>query len=248
MKILLDAFKTSLESFFRKIYWLYLLQKSNIGKNVKVFLPIIREGKGTLTIGKESTLKQYSLFGIDKKSKMTAANNCVFHSNSEIKLKKDTSLTIGNDFSIGEFSKMFIANHWFIGNNVSIANYCAIFSREKKGNGRLVIGDNCNIGDGTILDLVNDVSIGNDVAIGPNCTLYTHDHEYTNKELPAWKGAIVSKPIQIGDGAWIGSGVTLLPGVKIGKRAVIAASSVVTRDVKEETIVGGIPAKLIKNI
>ena len=66
--------------------------------------------------------------------------------------------------------------------------------------------------------------------------------------MPAWKGGLVSHPVTVEDGAWVGSGVTILPGVTIGKRAVVAAGSLITKSVESNTIVGGIPAKLIKRI
>ncbi|MFB9054537.1 acyltransferase [Formosa undariae] len=96
--------------------------------------------------------------------------------------------------------------------------------------------------------MVKDVNRGSDVAIGPNCTLYTHDHDYSDKIVAAWKGVIISNPIIIKNGAWIGSNVTILPGATIGNRAVIAAASVVTMNVESETIVEGVPAKFIKRI
>jgi acetyltransferase-like isoleucine patch superfamily enzyme len=149
---------------------------------------------------------------------------------------------------LGEASRCFVQNDWLIGNNVKIETHCAVFARESEKSGKLVIGNNSNIGDHTIIDLVDDLTIGNDVAIGPNCTLYTHDHIYDDINLPAWKGGIISKPIIIEDGAWVGSSVTILPGITIGKRAVVAAGSIVTKNVETNCIYGGNPAKLIREI
>ena len=59
---------------------------------------------------------------------------------------------------------------------------------------------------------------------------------------------ITCKPVHIGKRAWIGAGATILPGVTIGENAVVGAGSVVTKDVEPRTIVGGVPAKFIKNI
>ncbi|MGJ5642459.1 hypothetical protein I3217_10085 [Formosa sp. S-31] len=167
---------------------------------------------------------------------------------SLIRVASDCSIIVGDKFLLGEKSKFYVNDHWVIGDNVTIQSYASISSRESGFKGRLKIGNNSSIGDYIIIDLVADVTIGNDVALGPNCTVYTHDHVYTEKDKPAWKGGIVSNPVTIEDGAWIGSNVTILPGITIGKRAVIAAGSVVTKNVPEETIYGGIPAKLIKPI
>ena len=90
--------------------------------------------------------------------------------------------------------------------------------------------------------------IGQSVAIGPNCVIYSHDHTYDSDAPAAWKGPLITKPVTIKDHAWIGSGVTILPGVTVGERAVIAAGSVVTKDVQPNSVYAGIPAKKIKDI
>ena len=115
---------------------------------------------------------------------------------------------------------------WTIGDEVQIATHCAIFSREGGVAGKVQIGDGTHIGDHSIIDCAANVIIGKEVAIGPNCVLYSHDHDYTSESSAAWKGGLICKDIMIEDGAWVGSGVTILPGVTIGKRAVIAAGAV----------------------
>ena len=134
---------------------------------------------------------------------------------------------------------------WSIGDEVQIATHCAIFSREGGVAGKVQIGDGTHIGDHSIIDCAANVIIGKEVAIGPNCVLYSHDHDYASDSSAAWKGGLICKDITIEDGAWVGSGVTILPGVTIGKRAVIAAGAVVTKDIPAHTIWGGIPAKQI---
>ena len=88
------------------------------------------------------------------------------------------------------------------------------------------------------------IEIGNGVLIGHNVTLATLNHE----QNPQKRQNIYPKPIKIGDNVWIGSNATILQGVTIGDGAIIGANAVVTKDVPKNTIVAGIPAKIIKEI
>ncbi|WP_299228488.1 DapH/DapD/GlmU-related protein [uncultured Psychroserpens sp.] len=234
--------------FKRKVYWLYRLSHSQLGNGSKIDFPVIREGKGKLKLGKHSFLGKYSEIGIGEQAHLCCGKHALIETKGTILIDKTCSLTIGDDFKLGRNSRLFVKGNWTFGNHITIETNCAVFAREPNAKGVLSIGDNTNIGDFTILDVFDDITIGNDVAIGPNCTIYTHDHIYTNKEVAAWKGGIVTKPVHIKNGAWIGSNVTLLPGVTIGERAVVAAGSIVTKSVEANSIYGGNPAKLIKNI
>lgn len=88
------------------------------------------------------------------------------------------------------------------------------------------------------------IFIGDDVLVGHNCVIATINHV----EAPDRRADMVPAPVKIGDRVWIGANVTILPGVTIGEGAIIAAGAVVTADVEPRTIVGGIPAKVIKRI
>lgn len=100
-------------------------------------------------------------------------------------------------------------------------------------------GYNC-----TILDMA-EVKIGNNCMIGPNVGIYTAGHSIEPKDRNKSGYAI---PIHIGDDVWIGGSCTILPGISIGDHSIIAAGSVVTKDVPSNTIVAGNPAKVIKTI
>lgn len=89
------------------------------------------------------------------------------------------------------------------------------------------------------------VTIGQDVQIGPRVMFETMNHGLVYEEGKGRGGQ--AKPIVIEDGVWIGAGCIVTPGVTIGKGAVIAAGAVVTKDVQPNSVVGGTPAKFIKN-
>jgi acetyltransferase-like isoleucine patch superfamily enzyme len=88
------------------------------------------------------------------------------------------------------------------------------------------------------------ITIEDDVLIGPRVNLTTENHPLD----PSDRRALICKPIVIKRNAWIGAAATILPGVTIGENAVVAAGAVVSKDVPANTIVGGVPARFIKNV
>ena len=97
----------------------------------------------------------------------------------------------------------------------------------------------------TILDIA-PVYIGDYVMIGPNTLITTVGHPLSPKDRRNHIGQ--AKPITIGNDVWIGGNVVVLPGVKIGNNVVIAAGAVVTKDVPDNCVVGGVPTRVIKEI
>jgi acetyltransferase-like isoleucine patch superfamily enzyme len=88
------------------------------------------------------------------------------------------------------------------------------------------------------------ITLEDNVLIGPKVNLITTNHPIN----PAQRRTTISQPIIIKKGAWIGAGATILPGVTVGENSIVAAGAVVSKDVADNVIVGGIPAKIIKNI
>lgn len=111
---------------------------------------------------------------------------------------------------------------------------------------RLVLGDDVFINAGCCFDLSAPIILGNKVQLAYQVMLVTGGHDYGPHESRA--GAHRPQPITIGDGVWIGASAMILPGVTIGAGAVVAAGAVVSRDVLPDTVVAGIPAKLIRTL
>jgi maltose O-acetyltransferase len=108
------------------------------------------------------------------------------------------------------------------------------------------LGSNSFINMGaTMLDNAT-INIGNNVLVGPNAQFYTPSHPISHLARRNWE--VNCLPICVEDDVWIGGNVVICQGVTIGARSIIAAGSVVTKDVAADTMVGGQPAKLIKHI
>jgi len=110
----------------------------------------------------------------------------------------------------------------------------------------LSIGQGCHLTGPLHIDLTAPVRIGDRVYMGYEVMLITADHELGPSEQRC--GHRVYRAISIEDGAWLGSRVVVLPGVRLGKGSVVAAGAVVTRDVPPDTLVGGVPARRIRDL
>lgn len=112
--------------------------------------------------------------------------------------------------------------------------------------GDVVIGDYTRIGIHNTI--IGPVTIGSHVnlAQGITVTALNHNFENTNERIDLQ--GVTTKQVVINDDVWIGANAVILPGVTIGRHAVVAAGAVVTTDVPENTVVGGVPAKIIKRL
>jgi maltose O-acetyltransferase len=108
----------------------------------------------------------------------------------------------------------------------------------------IIIGDYSGLG--VNCDVRGPLFIGSYVMMGPDVIILTNSHQFQNINIPMSQQGSNVKPVEIGDDVWIGCRAIILPGIKIGKGAIIGAGSVVTKDVPAYAIVGGNPAKVIK--
>lgn len=248
VQVIYALIKSTLRSVGKKIFSLKLLVGANIIGPIRIDWPINIRGKGNNIQLGENVWLEKNIF-LNCQGKLVVKQNSHFHQNTIVYVGSTAFLEIGIGFNFGNDSIIRTnTSNWSLGDSISISTHCAIFAREKGREGVFTLGNGSNISDNTIIDVCDDVSIGKNVAIGNGCTIFTHNHIYNDKEKPAWKGGIITGPVKIEDGCWIGANVTIMPGVTIGKHSVIAAGAVVTKDVAEGVVMGGVPAKIIKTI
>lgn len=130
-----------------------------------------------------------------------------------------------------------------IGNRVNICGRCWFY-----GKGSVSIGDDSWLSPGSVIYTHESVGIfiGQRCDLGPEIRIITGTHKVGNSTRRAGDG--MALPITIGDGCWIGARSTILGGVTIGNGCVVAAGSVVTKDVPDNTMVAGVPARVKKHL
>ncbi len=160
------------------------------------------------------------------------------------KLSLGKSVSIGDNVEINALCKKGVV----LGNNVSLLKGTIIECTgvlNNLGEG-LVVGNNVGIAQNCFIQVRGEVIIGNDVIFGPNVSIFSENHVYEDFDLPISKQGVSRQGVVIEEGVWIGTRSIILDGVTVGKNSIVAAGSVVNKDVLPYSIVGGIPAKLIK--
>lgn len=142
-------------------------------------------------------------------------------------------------WKIAKIIRSFCGTLMFIkcGKNTDIGRHISFSSN-------IELGNNSSIGD--FAHIQGSLIVGDNVMIAPHCAFIATDHNISDTTVPMNTQGDYNKTIVIDDDVWIGYGVIILKGVHIGKGAVCAAGAVVTKDVPSYTIVGGVPAKVIK--
>lgn len=112
----------------------------------------------------------------------------------------------------------------------------------------LKIRDNISPNRGCVINAADGVCIVSDTLIGLNVTIYTKNHNFKNTNILIREQDYNRAKVIIGDNVWLASNVTILPGVRISDGIVVAANTLVNKDITEKGIYAGIPAKLIKKI
>ena len=166
-----------------------------------------------------------------KAERLNRQFNCHIDHRTQISFDDVKNLEIGKNVFIGAFSVIYVINE-----------------NEKK-DCKLVIGENTYIGEqNNIRAAGGTIKIGKNCLISQQVSIIGSDHNYKkgiNIQDQSWKAE--NRGVEIGDDVWIGCSTQIMAGVTIGSGAVIAAGSVVTKNVEENTVVAGVPAKYIKH-
>lgn len=143
-----------------------------------------------------------------------------------------------------------------LGDRVHLNDHCwlsVLTENRETGNPTITLRPELRIGDGSYigrfgtLACINRVILGRDVMISDRVFIGDAAHGFARTDLPVHDQYLISKgSVEIGDGTWIGIGVSILPNVAIGRNCVIGASSVVTKDVPDFCVAAGNPAKVIR--
>ena len=181
---------------------------------------LLKESKGILIIGKKVKIREHKKIRI--KGSATIEDGCFINALSK------GGITIGNNFSLGRNSII----------------ECTGVIRELGE--ELVIGENVGIAANAFIAMRGKVEIGDNTIFGPNVSIHAENHNFNDLETPIRLQGATRKGVKIGKDCWIGSKVTILDGVTIGDHVIVAAGAVVTKDVPDYAIVGGVPAKVIK--
>lgn len=185
---------------------------------VQEFLDIMNSGE-TVKANSPAHVKMCSLS--QDAMKLTSELNSTYHTPEEIRgiMTELTGKTVDETFSLFPPFYTDCGKNLSIGKNVFINSGCKF-----QDQGGITIGDGTLIGHNVVLATLN------------------HNSDVNNR------ADLMPEPIHIGKNVWIGANATILPGVSIGDGAIIAAGAVVSKDVPENSVVGGVPARKIKSI
>lgn len=154
-------------------------------------------------------------------------------------------LKLGNDVYISALGKTGIT----IGNNVGIGSFSrVIVSTSLNDLGQFIkIGNNVGIGEFAYLGGAGGLEIGDECIVGQYFSCHPENHIASDISVSIRHQGVTRNGIKIGKNCWIGSKVTILDGVEIGNGCIIAAGAVVNKSFPENSIIGGVPAKLLKS-
>ncbi|MBC2843848.1 acyltransferase [Winogradskyella flava] len=136
-----------------------------------------------------------------------------------------------------------------IGNNFTLGKYAMIECTgvlRNVGNS-LKIGDNVGINHFCFIGVRGDIEIGNNVIFGPRVNVFSENHNYHDIAVPIKNQGVTKGKTVIGNDVWIGANVSIMSDVTIGDGCIIAAGAVVTKDIPAYSVIGGVPAKVLKN-
>ena len=163
-------------------------------------------------------------------SNIRFGNSVTIENNCEIDGYASEKIILGHCVKIGAYSKLLSTSH---------------FSKFGKG---LKMGNNSAIGDFTHFGAPGGIVIGNDVIMGSYISFHSENHNFLDTSKLIREQGVNSKGIVLGNNIWVGAKVTFLDGCQVGDNSVVAAGAVVNGIYPPNSIIGGVPAKVLKTI
>lgn len=181
-----------------------------------------KSSKGILLMGKGVTIRQAH--------HLTVGRSFIAQDHCEINCLAQRGIVLGDKVTVGSFAIIRPTN---------------LYGGEP-GLG-LKMGDNSSIGPYSYIGCSGYIEIGNNVMISPRVSIYSENHNFEDIDVPMMDQGVTRSFVKVEDDCWIAANSIILAGVTIGRGAVVAAGSVVTKDVPPYSVVAGNPAKVIKS-
>jgi len=180
-----------------------------------------KSSKGILLMGKRVTIRQ--------PHHLSVGRSFIAQDNSEINCLSKRGIVLGDKVTVGSYAIIRPTN---------------LYGGEP-GEG-LKMGHNSSIGPYSYIGCSGYIEIGNNVMISPRVSIYSENHNFDDVNVPMIDQGVTRSFVKIEDDCWIAANSIILAGVTVGRGAVVAAGSVVTRDVPPYSVVAGNPAKIVK--
>lgn len=180
-----------------------------------------KSSKGILLIGKRVTIRQAHHLTVGKS--FIAQDNC------EINCLSQKGIVFGDKVTVGSFAIIRPTNLY--GGEPGVG---------------LKMGNNSSIGPYSYIGCSGYIEIGDNVMISPRVSIYSENHNFDDVDVPMIDQGVTRSCVKIEDDCWIAANSIILAGVTVGRGAVVAAGSVVTKDVPPYSVVAGNPAKVVK--
>ena len=214
-----NRFQTGWSSQNKMITYYYLFFFFIRGLYMRLW---IKSAKGLLLVGKKVR--------IFYPTNLQVGYNTIIEDGAEINCLSQQGIKLGNRVTIGKYAIIRPSNIY--GGPIGAG---------------LTMGDNSNIGPYNYIGCSGKITIGNNVMLAPRVSIYAENHVFDHPDVLIRDQGVEKKEVIIENDCWIAANSILLAGVTIGKGSVVAAGSVVTENVPPYSVVGGVPAKLIKS-
>lgn len=182
--------------------------------------PFLNKSRGVIFMGKNVT--------IEHSNKISCGENLIIEDNVFINALSKTGISLGSNVTIQRDSILICTG---VIRNLGVG---------------IKIEDNVGLNSRVYIGGQGGVEIGENAILGPDVKIFSENHNFLNKEISIKEQGETRKGVKIGTDCWIGSGSIILDGVNLGNGCIVAAGSVVTKSFLPYSLIGGVPAKIIK--